>query len=154
MFYITVVLFFLMSRRPPRSTRTDTLFPYTTLFRSRRKRSFSFSLCRLVVKPCATIRASRRSNCSTGRDRYKFSQCRSITGAWPSSSASTTQGSCLPTSISQNFPSRLARKAWLYFQGTIWRQRKRNERRDRKRDGEGKSESVSGGMGGWSNSKK
>src|SRR3546814_16157357 len=27
--------FFLMRRRPPRSTRTDTLFPYTTLFRSR-----------------------------------------------------------------------------------------------------------------------
>src|SRR3546814_7162739 len=26
--------FFLMLRRPPRSTRTDTLFPYTTLFRS------------------------------------------------------------------------------------------------------------------------
>src|SRR3546814_3777473 len=26
--------FFLMKRRPPRSTRTDTLFPYTTLFRS------------------------------------------------------------------------------------------------------------------------
>src|SRR3546814_14213993 len=28
------VVFFLMIRRPPRSTRTDTLFPYTTLFRS------------------------------------------------------------------------------------------------------------------------
>src|SRR3546814_4782942 len=28
-------IFFLMIRRPPRSTRTDTLFPYTTLFRSR-----------------------------------------------------------------------------------------------------------------------
>src|SRR3546814_6599934 len=27
-----------MIRRPPRSTRTDTLFPYTTLFRSRRVR--------------------------------------------------------------------------------------------------------------------
>src|SRR3546814_11552215 len=27
--------FFLMIRRPPRSTRTDTLVPYTTLFRSR-----------------------------------------------------------------------------------------------------------------------
>src|SRR3546814_4783099 len=27
-------LFFLMVRRPPRSTRTDPLFPYTTLFRS------------------------------------------------------------------------------------------------------------------------
>src|SRR3546814_14033344 len=31
------VIFFLMIRRPPRSTRTDTLFPYTTLFRSLRK---------------------------------------------------------------------------------------------------------------------
>src|SRR3546814_13825160 len=29
-----VFFFFLMLRRPPRSTRTDTLFPYTTLFRS------------------------------------------------------------------------------------------------------------------------
>src|SRR3546814_7574619 len=29
-----VPFFFLMIRRPPRSTRTDTLFPYTTLFRS------------------------------------------------------------------------------------------------------------------------
>src|SRR3546814_19468797 len=28
------VFFLLMIRRPPRSTRTDTLFPYTTLFRS------------------------------------------------------------------------------------------------------------------------
>src|SRR3546814_3999264 len=27
-------VFFLMIRRPPRSKRTDTLFPYTTLFRS------------------------------------------------------------------------------------------------------------------------
>src|SRR3546814_18939969 len=29
-------MFFLIIRRPPRSTRTDTLFPYTTLFRSDR----------------------------------------------------------------------------------------------------------------------
>src|SRR3546814_9805778 len=42
--YLMVVLlvhlffFFLMIRRPPRSTRTDTLFPYTTLFRSRFRR--------------------------------------------------------------------------------------------------------------------
>src|SRR3546814_14397674 len=27
-------LFFVMIRRPPKTTRTDTLFPYTTLFRS------------------------------------------------------------------------------------------------------------------------
>src|SRR3546814_11019055 len=32
-----VLFFFLMIRRPPRSTRTDTLFPYTTLFRSVRR---------------------------------------------------------------------------------------------------------------------
>src|SRR3546814_5534957 len=32
------VLFFLMILRPPRATRTDTLFPYTTLFRSLRLR--------------------------------------------------------------------------------------------------------------------
>src|SRR3546814_4165693 len=34
--YLTLffLFFFLMIRRPPRSTRTDTLFPYTTLFRS------------------------------------------------------------------------------------------------------------------------
>src|SRR3546814_18401632 len=31
---LVLFLFFLMIRRPPRSTRTDTLFPYTTLFRS------------------------------------------------------------------------------------------------------------------------
>src|SRR3546814_20555887 len=35
LYYIySVFFFFLMIRRPPRSTRTDTLFPYTTLFRS------------------------------------------------------------------------------------------------------------------------
>src|SRR3546814_19098060 len=35
--FLHVILFsffYLMIRRPPRSTRTDTLFPYTTLFRS------------------------------------------------------------------------------------------------------------------------
>src|SRR3546814_3448075 len=36
---IVVIFFFLMIRRPPRSTRTDTLFPYTTLFRSNRESS-------------------------------------------------------------------------------------------------------------------
>src|SRR3546814_14719010 len=33
--YDMLSFFFLMIRRPPRSTRTDTLFPYTTLFRSK-----------------------------------------------------------------------------------------------------------------------
>src|SRR3546814_17661959 len=34
-FVVFFCFFFLMIRRPPRATRTDTLFPYTTLFRSR-----------------------------------------------------------------------------------------------------------------------
>src|SRR3546814_14409323 len=34
MLIIIIYVFYLMIRRPPRSTRTDTLFPYTTLFRS------------------------------------------------------------------------------------------------------------------------
>src|SRR3546814_1471209 len=32
--WFDIIYFFLMIRRPPISTRTDTLFPYTTLFRS------------------------------------------------------------------------------------------------------------------------
>src|SRR3546814_18536702 len=35
-FFVLFFFCFLMIRRPPRSTRTDTLFPYTTLFRSSR----------------------------------------------------------------------------------------------------------------------
>src|SRR3546814_1534770 len=48
-----------MIRRPPRSTRTDTLFPYTTLFRS----------------PCASI-SGTTAPCATRRRRC----CRSATG--------------------------------------------------------------------------
>src|SRR3546814_8107495 len=47
--------FFLMIRRPPRSTRTDTLFPYTTLFRSCRQFSEQ-----LVQYPGARGRRRRR----------------------------------------------------------------------------------------------
>src|SRR3546814_16695450 len=36
-----------MSRRPPRSTRTDTLFPYTTLFRSMGRRRLGIAAIRL-----------------------------------------------------------------------------------------------------------
>src|SRR3546814_4981602 len=50
-----------MIRRPPRSTRTDTLFPYTTLFRSRpawrgrdRGRWPARSRCRPVRRPRST----------------------------------------------------------------------------------------------------
>src|SRR3546814_9543981 len=49
-----------MIRRPPRSTRTDTLFPYTTLFRS--PASDRFRKCLVISKPFnpAPERAERR----------------------------------------------------------------------------------------------
>src|SRR3546814_9146466 len=66
-----VFFFFLMIRRPPRSTRTDTLFPYTTLFRSVptaryfgcKARNKGLRTLRLpdVKPPCLTCRAFGRS---------------------------------------------------------------------------------------------
>src|SRR3546814_17388846 len=53
-------IFFLLIRRPPRSTRTDTLFPYTTLFRSaagRRRGGAAAGLCRSVgARSARTVR--------------------------------------------------------------------------------------------------
>src|SRR3546814_20575630 len=39
--FVVCLIVFLMIRRPPRSTRTDTLVPYTTLFRSGCLRCFA-----------------------------------------------------------------------------------------------------------------
>src|SRR3546814_18856267 len=44
--WFVVYCFFLMIRRPPRSTRTDTLFPYTTLFRSNSPSRYSAVMTR------------------------------------------------------------------------------------------------------------
>src|SRR3546814_4588792 len=66
--------FFVMIRRPPRSTRTDTLFPYTTLFRSQRlasrtkRRCVCFTLqqaCRSA--PCARPASTRAMVAAKGR---------------------------------------------------------------------------------------
>src|SRR3546814_13173654 len=53
--------FFLMIRRPPRSTRTDTLFPYTTLFRSVRSLLHRRAL-RLPPRPLLLPRARGRES--------------------------------------------------------------------------------------------
>src|SRR3546814_16379528 len=64
------LFFFLMIRRPPRSTRTDTLVPYTTLFRSPftpaprrpgvldRRPLFLWGRRKLGTDPCANARRS------------------------------------------------------------------------------------------------
>src|SRR3546814_19935911 len=49
LFSLHTVIFFLMIRRPPRSTRTDTLFPYTTLFRSEYLPLFRYELMLAVA---------------------------------------------------------------------------------------------------------
>src|SRR3546814_12855059 len=54
------VLFVLMIRRPPRSTRTDTLFPYTTLFRSALSG-------RSAIPPAIAFSACAFSACGDGR---------------------------------------------------------------------------------------
>src|SRR5210317_1563359 len=46
--YLFIIFFFLMIRRPPRSTPYPTLFPYTTLFRSTPV-TFRNLVCRLLL---------------------------------------------------------------------------------------------------------
>src|SRR3546814_13816909 len=48
-----------MIRRPPRSTRTDTLFPYTTLFRSRVLQVKEGKSCFAETRPAGCYRPSR-----------------------------------------------------------------------------------------------
>src|SRR3546814_1362770 len=60
---VMYLFFFLMIRRPPRSTRTDTLFPYTTLFRSLRgwSRGFCSPRCSAGWRSHAWALPTRRS---------------------------------------------------------------------------------------------
>src|SRR3546814_14145263 len=54
------LFFFLMIRRPPRSTRTDTLFPYTTLFRSPRNKQGRSLFINQPAMGSASARRHRR----------------------------------------------------------------------------------------------
>src|SRR3546814_10203792 len=69
-----------MIRRPPRSTRTDTLFPYTTLFRSyRRMAEEEVETLRNWRRPCGTRQAPlawRRA--SPGRSEEHTSELQSL----------------------------------------------------------------------------
>src|SRR3546814_1344743 len=58
--------FFLMIRRPPRSTRTDTLFPYTTLFRSSHRSAASSAVrARRHRFRRRTVRNGRETGCAS-----------------------------------------------------------------------------------------
>src|SRR3546814_5295598 len=77
MYHLTISLrvlmffFFLMIRRPPRSTRTDTLFPYTTLFRSR-------SMAAAGWRSAALPRANRSFSAVRARSEEHTSELQSL----------------------------------------------------------------------------
>src|SRR3546814_3533569 len=63
--------FFLMIRRPPRSTRTDTLFPYTTLFRSLHRHGGSGQHRHLLVRGFLPHRPAPQPARAAGRLRRR-----------------------------------------------------------------------------------
>src|SRR3546814_13544466 len=57
---VVYLVFFLLIRRPPRSTRTDTLFPYTPLFRSQARLAFASARRAEKLDDAAVRRPGRR----------------------------------------------------------------------------------------------
>src|SRR3546814_6096820 len=62
----TLYFFFLMIRRPPRSTRTDTLFPYTTLFQDLVRRAVKVMEAVDAVAPAAAPAVPREQRLEGG----------------------------------------------------------------------------------------
>src|SRR3546814_2181018 len=84
-----------MILRPPRSTRTDTLFPYTTLFRSKVCKTLracasiqrlfrnpsiviSFAPLALIFSRCSGLIAVRKARQETGRSEEHTSELQSL----------------------------------------------------------------------------
>src|SRR3546814_10995153 len=65
-----------MIRRPPRSTRTDTLFPYTTLFRSEHRPRFLFSRSERIAHPFITLEAGHAMLIERQAMKAELEQCR------------------------------------------------------------------------------
>src|SRR3546814_7994478 len=61
------LFFFLMIRRPPRSTRTDTLFPDTTLFRSGSAITCKATRCSRCLPSCASATPPARASIRPAR---------------------------------------------------------------------------------------
>src|SRR3546814_14239192 len=71
-----------MIRRPPRSTRTDTLFPYTTLFRSCLTRPWRIAECdRQVAQPSRITGATQRHALGALRP-FGFGPCEQLDEFW------------------------------------------------------------------------
>src|SRR3546814_3659734 len=81
-----------MIRRPPRSTRTDTLFPYTTLVRS--EVSGQYGGCSYSATNW-TGWSAWSSTCSASATRTQTAQCRRSDGAIVAASECTSRGVAL-----------------------------------------------------------
>src|SRR3546814_18580086 len=88
LYWYVCSFFFLMKRRPPRATRTDTLCPYTTLFRSPCRsgldrqgwspgRRGGGGRASAICRRCQRIQSPRRPDTHGGRSgRFDFSRSR------------------------------------------------------------------------------
>src|SRR3546814_18265363 len=93
-----------MIRRPPRSTRTDTLFPYTTLFRSPSAASGPSGFCDSPTLGCGGASTLAGAGADTRRtlgvgSEYVFS-------SRPGSDGKSGVGGSLPTSFFIQWPAR------------------------------------------------
>src|SRR5881392_4350865 len=76
MLFFILFFFFLMIRRPPRSTQRTTLFPYTTLFRSR-----AWGACETCSTPTTTAASARSATTAAvvvGRSEEHTSELQSL----------------------------------------------------------------------------
>src|SRR3546814_15709533 len=78
MIYLLLWVLFLMIRRPPRSTRTDTLFPYTTLFRSPPGRSVARETVARACPPQALPRSCNGAGARAQRSEEHTSELQSL----------------------------------------------------------------------------
>src|SRR3546814_4992543 len=77
-YFMFFCFFFLMIRRPPRSTRTDTLFPYTTLFRSCSPGSAYARICRAPATSTGSRCRRPRADDPPGRSEEHTSELQSL----------------------------------------------------------------------------
>src|SRR3546814_11224899 len=124
--------FFLMIRRPPRSTRTDTLFPYTTLFRSQALQDFDEVQ---VPRIGQNHRRFERFGPGEGAERSPLGRCR-----FPAINAGGNEGRDAVRLALEDPDTRFVARA--RYPACDWAA-------DRKSVGEGKSVAVSVGSG-WS----
>src|SRR3546814_15043157 len=132
-----------MIRRPPRSKRTDTLFHYTTLFRSG---------CKEGLPNAGSLRNVSIKYVYYQSDRWDF-WMNSAQHMSPDQNHARAQidASRGALALARALPPLLCRQGISHLSGRLVRQlagSSRYPKRDRKSDGEGKSVSVSGELGG------